>query len=205
MAEYEKSRIAVDAVIFTIHECKLKVFLHIREKEPFKDKKELPGGLLHPNETADETLNRKINETLGIKKIFFNQFFTFTEPKRDPRERTVSIGYIAMIDNHKINDFSKWYDYSSIKDLAFDHLEIVKKAREHLKNEINSITVKQFMPELFPLNLLQEVYEIIEEKKYDNRNFRRNMINNEIVIETTKTEKDVSHRPANLYKFKKII
>jgi 8-oxo-dGTP diphosphatase len=157
---------------------------------------------LHQDETAEETLARKINEILN-EKIFFQQFFTFTDPKRDPRVRIVSIGFIALINSQKIKDFSKWQDYSSLNDLAFDHREIIAMARDYLKKELNSLIVKQFMPEHFPLNRLQEVYEIIEEKKYDNRNFRKRMINSGVVIETARSEEEVSHRPAKLYMFKK--
>jgi 8-oxo-dGTP diphosphatase len=199
---YEESRIAVDPVIFTIHEDKLKVFLHIREKEPFKNRLELPGGILFNEETAEQTLARKIDDMFNIKKVFFQQFFTFTSPDRDPRERTVSIGFIALINSQKIKDFSGWHDYSSLKNLAFDHKEIIDKARDYLKKEINSLIIKHFMPELFPLNDLQKIYEIIESKNYDNRNFRKKMINNKIVVETSKIENQVSHRPAKLYKFK---
>jgi 8-oxo-dGTP diphosphatase len=201
--DYEKARVAVDAVIFTIHEGKLKIFLNNREKEPFIGKKELPGGLLSQEETAEETLARKINETLNTESIFFQQFFTFTNPRRDPRGRIVSIGFIALIDSQRIKDFRQWQDYSSLKELAFDHKEIITKAGDYLKKELNSLIVKQFMPEHFPLNKLQEAYEIIEGKKYDNRNFRKRMINSEIVTETSKIEEEVSHRPAKLYMFKK--
>ena len=196
---YEKSRMAVDAVIFTIHEGKLKILLHEREKDPFKGKKELPGGLLQINETAEQTLTRKIKEIVGAQEIFFQQFYTFTDPKRDPRDRTVSIGFIALINSSRINDLSKWFDCNNIKDLAFDHKLIVDKAKEYLKSEINSIIVKQFMSEQFPLNKLQEAYEIIENVEYDNRNFRRQMITSGIVKETKKLEKSVSHRPAKFY------
>ncbi|MFH1585958.1 MAG: NUDIX domain-containing protein [archaeon] len=201
-SNYETARVAVDAVIFTIHNKKLKVFLHTREKEPFQNKKELPGGLLISNETAEKALSRKIKEILDIDKLYFEQFFTFTEPQRDPRIRTISIGFIALIDSQKIKDFSNWFDYKSVKEFAFDHKAIIEKAVKYLKKEINSIIAMQFIPSVFPLNMLQEVYEIIENKKYDNRNFRRKVLNEGVVIETEKIERDVSHRPAKLYKFK---
>jgi len=199
---YEVARVAVDAVVFTIHEGKLKVFLQTREKEPFSGKKELPGGLLHFNEIAEETLSRKIREVLNVDKLYFKQFYTFTQPNRDPRTRTISIGFIALINNQKIKDFSNWFDYKSLKSLAFDHKIIIEKAAEYLRKEINSILAMQFMPSVFPLNMMQEVYEIIENKKYDNRNFRRKMLNEGVVIETKRSEENVSHRPAKLYKFK---
>jgi 8-oxo-dGTP diphosphatase len=199
--KYEYSRIAVDAVIFTIQDNTLKILLHEREKEPFKGKKELPGGLLRPQETADETLKRKLKELLGTQEIFFQQFDTFTEPDRDPRERTISIGFIALVNSKKIENINNWFVCTDLEELAFDHKKIMMKSIKYLKENVNSLIVKQFMPELFPLNQLQEVYEIIEEKKYDNRNFRKKMITSNIVKETAKAEKEVSHRPAKLFKF----
>lgn len=204
MEHYEKARIAIDAVLFTIHQSKLKIFLTMREKEPFRGKRELPGGLLQKNETAEKTLARKIKELLGEQEIFFQQFFTFTEPARDPRERTISIGFIALLSNQKIQDFSQWHNYLALSDLAFDHKKIADKARIYLADEINSLIVKQFMPDFFSLNDLQEAYEIIEDRKYDNRNFRKKIINSNILTPTAKMQKEVSHRPAQLYKFKKL-
>ncbi|MGV8086157.1 MAG: NUDIX hydrolase [Candidatus Woesearchaeota archaeon] len=201
---YEKARIAVDAIIFTIQNKSLKVLLHTREKEPFKNNKELPGGLIQNNETAEETLKRKLKETIGKENIFFQQFFTFTSPLRDPRERTISIGYIALINANNILESEYWFDCYDLPKLAFDHKNMIEEAQKYLKENVSSLVAKQFLPEKFPLNKLQEVYEIIEEKKYDNRNFRKRILNTELIKETKEIEINVSHRPAKLYTFKKL-
>lgn len=205
-ALYEKVRAAIDPVIFAIEHGKLKVFLKDREKEPFKGRYELPGGLLKENETAEQALHRKLRKIIG-SKIFFTQFYTFTEPKRDPRRRTISIGFIALVNYDLLkslnnpNEQKKWHDCRNLPALAFDHKEIISKAIKHLKENINNLIVKQFLPEAFPLNKLQEAYEIIEEQKYDNRNFRKKMISSGIVEPTESLEENVSHRPAKLYRF----
>lgn len=199
---YETSRIAIDIVVFTIHENQLKVYLNKREKEPCIGKFELPGGLLRNNETAEETLSRKIKETIGNEKIFFQQFYTFTDPKRDPRQRTVSIGFIALVNFQQIKDFSKWHNINYLKNILFDHKEIIMRGYDYLKKEIDSLIVKQFLPNYFSFNRLQDTYEIILREKFDNRNFRRKMINSGVVEETKKLQTGVSHRPAKLYRFK---
>lgn len=200
---YEKARIAVDAVIFTIHDSRLKVLLRKREKEPYKGMLELYGGLVREDETSEDTLKRKLKDTLGHQDIFFQQFFTFTSPERDPRDRTVSIGYITLINSDKLTRLEGWYDASKLQRLAFDHLEIIEKAKEYLNSNLGPKMVQQFMPPVFPLNKLQEAYEIIESKKYDNRNFRKKMLYSEILKDTKKLERDVSHRPAKLFRFGK--
>jgi len=200
---YEKARIAVDPVIFTIDDNKLKILIKQREKEPHKGRYELPGGLLRSKETADDTLKRKLREQLGMADTYFIQFSTFTNPNRDLRERTISIGFITLVNSNKIKDLTLWKDYSSLPPLAFDHKEIIEKARAYLKENIDHHLVQHFLSHIFPLNQLQNIYELIEEKTYDNRNFRKKMIAAGIVEETDGIEQNVSHRPAKLFKFKK--
>lgn len=198
---YEIVKVAVDPVILTTNKGKLQVLLQSREKEPFKSLPELPGGLLLFRETAEETLKRKLRELVGYENLFFTQFNTFTEPNRDPRGRTISIGFIALVNEEKIKEWSKWIDLENLKNLAFDHLKIIQAARAYLKENLTSSIVKNFMPKYFPLNKLQEIYEILEEKKYDNRNFRKKMLSSGVVEETKQIEKEVSHRPAKLFRF----
>ncbi len=207
--EYENALVGVDALIFTLKNRALQIYLHKREKEPFVNRFELPGGLLQSGETAEQTLQRKLKELMANNSttlshtLFFQQFFTFTEPQRDPRERTISIGFIALLNETKITDENNWHDVALLGQLAFDHKLIIARAVEYLKNNVDTIIIKQFMPEEFPLNKLQEAYEIIEQQKYDNRNFRKKMLASGLIVQTRKLETNVSHRPALLFKFKK--
>jgi 8-oxo-dGTP diphosphatase len=197
---YEKGRIAADPVIFTIKEQKLWVYLTIREIEPYKNLAELPGGLLFENETAEETLARKLTDIIGAN-IFFQQFYTFTKPKRDPRVRTVSIGFIALVSSDKLKISENFYELNKLPKLAFDHQEIVASALEYLKHNLSNVIVRQIMPASFPLNDLQKVYEVIGQKKLDNRNFRKKILNSGIVKKIKRIQKNVTHRPAVLYQF----
>ena len=200
MVEYEHACIAVNAIILTIKNKELYVLLTKREKDPFKGKYELPGGLLKEKETAEEALQRKLFEIFGMKDLFFSQFKTFTDPDRDPRERTISIGYITLI-NEERAPHKNWYAVQQLPSLAFDHKEIITQAIAFLKNNMTSTLVKHFLPKKFPLNKLQAVHEAISGEPYDNRNFRKQMIAAGIVKETVEMEKEVSHRPAKLYQF----
>ena len=200
---YEKAYVAADPVIFTLHDRTLKVYLKRREKEPFTGKYELPGGLVLPNETAEQTLSRKLAQTLGKHDLYFEQFHTFSAVDRDPRERAVSVGFIALVAHEHVSDLQHWHAVEKLPALAFDHAAIIRKAQTYLREHIDTLIVKQFLPAQFPLNRLQEAYEIIEGTKYDNRNFRKKMLTSGLVVETKTKEQGVSHRPATLYKFKR--
>ncbi len=199
--KYEQSRVAVDAAIFSIQEGVLKVLLHSREKEPFLGRLELPGGLLLPDETAEGTLERKLSQVLGkVNQAFFKQFYTFTNPGRDPRERTISIAFVAVIDGATQVGTGAWYSYSEAKKLAFDHQTILQRAREYLQNNATLLLVKHLIPEHFRLNELHTIFEVLLDRPLDNRNFRRWILATGQVEQTKKLTKNVAHRPARLFR-----
>jgi 8-oxo-dGTP diphosphatase len=203
MAEYELARVGVDPVICAITAGKLKVLLQKREKPPFKGRYELPGGLVRHGETAEQALQRKLGDVLGLPGTYFAQFGTFTAPARDPRARTVSIGFVALVPEHRLGSGQAWHDIREMPPLAFDHQDIILAAHRWLQEHIGSGAVRHFLPGHFALNRLQEVHEVVMGGHYDNRNFRRQMLAGGIVQETREREQGVSHRPAVLYRFRK--
>lgn len=200
--EYEVGRIAVDAVIFTVKDRELWVYLKTREKEPFLGQHELPGGLLLPRETAENTLARKLNEIVDSDTVFLEQFHTFTDPKRDPRTRTISIAFMALLPQEKVSDsLDHFHKLTKLPQLAFDHKQIVDKAHLYLRTKPNYVFARQFLPQYFPLNQLQTVYEAIAQRKLDNRNFRKKMLDSGLITKVAKVQSNVRHRPATLFRF----
>jgi ADP-ribose pyrophosphatase YjhB (NUDIX family) len=92
--------------------------------------------------------------------------------------------------------------YTSIKksDLAFDHAKMLIYSIERLKNKIEYTTIVfNLMPEKFTLSALQQVYEILLDKKLLKASFRRKI--EDMVIETEKYDSNAGHRPSKLYVF----
>ena len=92
----------------------LSVILVKRDKEPFKDMLVLPGGYVNNNETSEEAAKRILEKETGLKDINLYLSSVNDDPKRDPRNRTISVSYIALVDVEKINrelkENSKWFD-----------------------------------------------------------------------------------------------
>lgn len=198
---YETVRVAVNLVLFTIRDGALWVHLTIREKAPFKELRELPGGLLITNETAESTMKRKVSASLQFEALMIQQFHTFTNPDRDPRIRTISIGYIALLPTEMITEWKDFFDTTNLPALAFDHQEIIERAREYLQKNASDQFVKQLVPDQFPLNQLQRVYEVLLGETLDNRNFRKKMLASGAIKKAGQKQKNVTHRPATLFKF----
>lgn len=201
MQKYSKRFVTIDAVIFSIMNNKLKVFLQLREKEPFKGSYELLGGFVKENETCEKTLERKLNQISNIN-IEFSQFKVFSEPSRDPDNEVISIGYVSLINEELANKLGRFFDVTELPKTSFDHKKIILKAKEYLKKNIDPLITKNSLPEMFSLNSLQKIYEIATNEKLDNRNFRKKLISKGIVELTSIKQSSVGHRPAKLYKLK---
>lgn len=87
------------------------------------------------------------------------------------------------------------------KDLAFDHPLMILSGLERIKNKLNyTDIVFNMMPEYFTLGELQQVYEVILNKKLLDPAFRR--IIKDKVVKTDKMKTGEGHRPSFLFKYK---
>lgn len=73
----------------------------------------LPGGYVNKDESSEEAAKRILEKETGLKNIDLYLSSVNDDINRDPRNRTVSVSYIALIDVEKVNELkanSKWYD-----------------------------------------------------------------------------------------------
>jgi len=210
--QYPRPALTVDCVIFGYDSKKLDILLIKRGIEPFKGQWALPGGFVRMEESAEEAAIRELREETGLLNVYMEQLYTFSQPERDPRGRTVSVAFFALINK---NDFLKpqggddaseaeWFNIKELPNLAFDHKEIINVALNRLKGKIKYQPVGfELLPEYFTLVQLQVLYEIILETAVDKRNFRRKILNSELLIESEKVSDGSKGRRATLYKFDK--
>jgi 8-oxo-dGTP diphosphatase len=85
--------------------------------------------------------------------------------------------------------------------LGYDHKNIINVSKKRLENKIIYTNIAQgILKKEFTLTELQEVYEIILERKFDKRNFRKKILSLGILKELKKKKTGIS-RPASLYRF----
>ncbi len=200
--------LATDIVLFAIEEGTLKVLLiDVNVPPHFVNSFGLPGGLILPNETAEESVERHMKNKVGISLSYVEQLYTFSSINRDPRGRVVSVAYIglvpeSMVEVSKSKTSVYWKNVKSLPKLAYDHNEVVKAAVERLKSKLSYTTIVQgFLPEKFTLSELQNVYEVVLEKKFDKRNFRKKILSLGFLKKLDVQKGGVANRPADLFKF----
>ncbi len=211
MTNIKAPLVAVDTVVLGILDGRLSVLLIQIGEGPYLNKWAVPGGLVKMEESLDEAAVRVLTEKTSLKNIYLEQLYTFGDPKRDMRDRSVSVAYFALVGHPEKLDIEsqgyyksiKWFHISELPEMAFDHNEVVKVAHERLKGKLTYTNIAySLVPEEFALTDLQRVYEMIMEEPMDKRNFRKRLKNLDLVEPTGKMQTDVTHRPAELYRFK---
>ena len=208
--EYPHPAVTVDIVIYTLRDDELKLLLIKRAGKPFKGKWALPGGFVQLDESLDTAARRELEEETGVSGVYLEQLYTFGEPRRDPRERVITVAYYALIPSDRIEiraatdaEAVGWFAMDELPTLAFDHEKILGMAHERLVAKLDYSTLAfQFMPVEFTLTQLQQVYETILQQEIDKRNFRKWILALECIEETGKEQRDGPHRPAKLYRVK---
>ena len=208
---YKNQGIHLINSIFTVDNGVVKVLLIKRSNNPYKDYWALVGGALYNNEEVLDGAKREIYEKSGIKDIDLYFSNIFSKVDRSPVMRMIGISYIGFLDINKVNILkdtiktsnADWIPITNIPLLAYDHNDILNDSLEKLKELImNTNILKVLYPDTFTIPELQSVYEVILNKKFDRRNFRKKLINDNIIVDTNKEKNYMGKKPAKLYKFR---
>jgi len=200
-------RVAVDLVIFTVREGSLQVLLIERGIPPYQGQWALPGGFVLEGETLEDAARRELQEETGLRNIYLEQLYTFGDPDRDPRGRTIAVAYYALTppaQPRAATDAAKagWHPAARTPKLAFDHAQILKSGLQRLRAKLGYSTVGfELLPKQFTLSDLQRLYEAILERPLDKRNFRKKILSLDLLKPEGQKRGAGASRPAQLYSF----
>ena len=194
--KYEHMAVTTDCVIFTYEDWTLKVLLVRRGGEPFKGEWAFPGGFLKMDETAEQGALRELREETAMVPTAIGQLGVFSDVKRDPRERVITIAWYALVKPHEVvggDDAAEaaWFPVDDLPALAFDHGEILEAALERLRRDIHFQPVGfDLLDDEFTIPDLQRLYEAILGVKFDRRNFQRKILASGILENVEKDGSD---------------
>ena len=131
--KYPRPAVTADCVVMT-NEPQPKVLLIQRGADPFKGAWAFPGGFMDMDETTEDCAIRELEEETGLKVTAVDQIGAYSKVDRDPRGRTITVAYLAIIDSpEKVigqDDAAKaeWFPITELPHLAFDHYDIMQDA-----------------------------------------------------------------------------
>lgn len=199
--------VTMSVVMFTLDEWELKIVLLERTKKPRSWMWALPWWYLMTNKSAEQTVQLKLFKKLWLVNVYLESIGVFSDPKRDPRWRAVNIAYVSAWLYHNIQKLSsygevKLFSLKKLPKMPFDHSDIVRYAYSILQKKMMDSNIAQFfLPRQFTLTQLQTVYDQIQWKTSDIRNFRKFIQRYVSLKSTGKQQQNVWHRPAMLYEF----
>jgi ADP-ribose pyrophosphatase YjhB (NUDIX family) len=200
---------AVDVVIFRVHGPALQALLVRIKHGPFLGRWAFPGGLVGIGEPLDEAARRELFEKTAIRDVYLEQLFTFGDPARNPSAHVVSTVYFALLppsapmpqSGSKYSE-AAWFDVLRVPALAYDHNRVAKVALERLRAKVEyTNVVYSLLPRQFTLGELQRVYEVICGRSFDRRNFRKKILESDLLTPLRRYRRG-AHRPAALYGFR---
>lgn len=164
------------------------------------------GGMVAASENAEEAARRVLLEKGGLKNVYLEQLYTFSDVDRDKRNRVVSVAHIGLVRPDVVATYehptAQFVPVQQLNKLAYDHDEMLTVALQRLQGKLEYTTIAQYLlPRHFTLSQLQTVYEVVLRREFDKRNFRKKILALDIVRDTGTVEEGVQHRPAALYAF----
>ena len=131
--KYPRPAVTGDCVVVTAED-EPRVLLIERGHEPYKGCWAIPGGFLNMDETTAQCAIRELEEETGLQIDVVHQVGAYSKVDRDPRGRTISVAYLAIVD-HPLevsgqDDAAKarWFSINALPPLAIDHAEIMAEA-----------------------------------------------------------------------------
>ncbi|HET8540269.1 MAG TPA: NUDIX domain-containing protein [Anaeromyxobacter sp.] len=225
-ARYDRPSLTVDVALVSASDGSLHTLLVRRAEPPQRGRWALPGGFVRPEESLDAAAARVLAAKAGLRGVFLEQLYTFGEPARDPRTRVVTVGYYALVDFERFAEAAgagadvavgriavPWEGETggpvevagadgAPLPLAFDHAEILGTAVKRLRGKLDYAPIGfQLLPATFTLLELQRVHETVLGRPQNKDSFRRRMLASGQLEATGTSQKDVDHRPAELYRF----
>ncbi len=133
--EYPRPCVTVDIILLRNDGNGPEILLIERGNPPFEGLWAFPGGFINMDEDLETSARRELFEETSLKPLTMKQFRTYGAINRDPRHRTITVVYVAEIDDKQTHEptagddarSAAWFRLEALPPLAFDHMDILEE------------------------------------------------------------------------------
>jgi len=212
-SDYPILHVTVDVVVLTVDDGELCALVVRRGQPPYQGRWALPGGFVEIDEDLKHAALRELREETAVRpgSVRLEQLATYGAPRRDPRHRTISVAWVAVLPEaleptagSDAADVA-WKPVSWLLGrsgrLAFDHRTILSDGVERTRARLEYTTLATaFLGRTFTIAALREVYEVVWGHPLDPGNFHRKVTRTEGFVEPTGRRRSRGRgRPAELF------
>lgn len=196
------------AVVFQVRDAALHVLLWQRGREPDRGAWALPGGVLAPTESLEDSVHRQLEVKVDVREVaHLEQLGTWGDPTRIPGVREIATAYLGLVRlglDPAVPDDTAWHPVDGLPRTAFDHGAIVLAGRNRLRGKLSYSTVGfALAPESFTLAELRDIYTAALGHDVSATNLRRVLERRGVIVPTgtRRPSGRAGGRPAELFRF----
>jgi 8-oxo-dGTP diphosphatase len=198
-------RVSVDVVALSIVDGRLSALVCRRAEPPYQGRWALPGALLATDQSLEAAARGALRDRTGLQPKRIEQLATYGDPRRDPRHRTVSVAWLAVLPGAGDPDRgAAWRPADRLQAgtrLAFDHRHLLADGVERTRAKLEHSTIATaFLDTEFTVAALRAVYEVVWGQPLDAGNFHRKVTRTAGFVQPTGRHRRVGRgRPAELF------
>ena len=168
----------------------------------------LPGGEVRDDEDLPTSATRQLDEKVDVRELsHLDSVSDFSDPGRVPGRRVFASGFLGVLPSDAdpdIPDDTAWFRVDDLPETAFDHAEIIARARLRLAAKLSYSTLGfALAPEEFTLSLLAQLYGAALGHPVDPTNLQRILTRRGELVRCGRSAPPgpSGGRPAALYRF----
>ncbi|MGD0926131.1 MAG: NUDIX domain-containing protein [Streptosporangiaceae bacterium] len=196
------------AVVLQVRRNGLHVLLWQRAEAPFEGRWALPGGPLGPDERLGTSVGRHLATKVDLTDIaYLEQLETRSDPRRDPRGRTLATAYLALVATDmepRIPPDTGWHPVGDLPPTAFDHGSIAESGRDRVRAKLSYTNIGfALAPGTFTIAQLRDIYAASLGHPVSATNLQRVLSRRGVIEATAQAARptSVGGRPPTLYRF----
>ncbi len=199
---------SVDVVLLTVVDGQLAAALVRAEGRPGERLRErwlVPWEAGAVDESLGDAAERVARDVLGNAPHYLEQLGAFGDGRRHPGPSPLSVAYVGLVPAGSVLPGDTGGDFFPVNDLpplAPRQRAMVDAAVTHVQQRVGQAPVAfRLLPQTFTLSELQELYELLLDRRLHKASFRRSLQAARIVEPTDEWRSEGRGRPAQLFRY----